>query len=94
MVIEPGFPLTLYQKGLRLHVKAVSKVYSRKFKYLLNIIYVELLNLNSLIKDTANILGAENLDLLSPLIALEHREAFPVVRAFLSHILTQFKMVS
>ena len=50
-------------------------------------------DLNLFSQDTANILGAENLDLLSPLIALEHREAFPVVRAFLSHIFTQFKMV-
>jgi len=48
---------------------------------------------NGYCKDTASILGAENLDLLSPLIALEHQEAFPVVRAFLSHIFTQFKMI-
>jgi len=48
---------------------------------------------NGYCKDTASILGAENLDLLSPLIALEHKEAFPVVRAFLSHIFTQFKMI-
>ena len=44
-------------------------------------------------QDTATILGAENLDLLSPLIALDHGPAFPVVRAFLHHIFTQFQML-
>ena len=43
--------------------------------------------------DTANILGADNLDLLSPLIALDHTEAFPVVKAFLSHLFSQFQMI-
>lgn len=47
---------------------------------------------NGYCKDTANILGAENLDLLSPLIALEHKDAFPVVRAFLDHIFSHFQM--
>lgn len=49
---------------------------------------------NGYCKDAALILGAENLDLLSPLIALEHRDAFPVVRAFLNHIFNQFKMIN
>ena len=48
---------------------------------------------NGYCKDTANILGAENLDLLSPLIALDHSEAFPIVKAFLSHLFSQFKMI-
>ena len=48
---------------------------------------------NGYCKDTASILGAENIDLLSPLIALDHCDAFPVVRAFLNHIFTQFKML-
>lgn len=48
---------------------------------------------NGYCTDTASILGAENLDLLSPLIALEHTEAFPVVRAFLEHIFSHFKMI-
>ena len=48
---------------------------------------------NGYCQDTASILEAENLDLLSPLLALEHTEAFPVVRAFLDHIFTQFKML-
>ena len=43
--------------------------------------------------DTANILGADNLDLLSPLIALDHCEAFPIVKAFLSHLFSQFQMI-
>jgi hypothetical protein len=48
---------------------------------------------NGYCKDTASILGANNLDLLSPLTALEHEEAFPVVKAFLAHLLKQYKMV-
>jgi len=48
---------------------------------------------NGYCKDTANILGAENLDLLSPLIALDHSEAFPIVKAFLSHLFSQFQMI-
>ena len=38
-------------------------------------------------------MGAENLDLVSPLIALEDVKAFPVVKAFLQHIFTHFKMI-
>merc|ERR1712012_908402 len=48
---------------------------------------------NGYCTDTASILGAENLDLLSPLIALEDVKAFPVVKAFLQHIFTHFKMI-
>ncbi len=48
---------------------------------------------NGYCRDTASILGANNLDLLSPLIALEHEDAFPVVKAFLTHLLSQYKMV-
>ena len=48
---------------------------------------------NGYCQDTANILGAENLDLLSPLIALDHPEAFPIVTSFLNHIFNQFKMI-
>lgn len=48
---------------------------------------------NGYCKDTANLLGAENLDLLSPLIALDHSDAFPIVQAFLNHIFSQFKML-
>ena len=44
-------------------------------------------------RDTASILGAENLDLLSPLLALEHIEAFPIVKSFMTHLLLHFKMV-
>ena len=44
-------------------------------------------------QDTASILGAENLDFLSPLIALDHSSAFPVVKAFLEHIFNQFQMI-
>eukprot|EP00095_Tigriopus_kingsejongensis_P011596 maker-scaffold297_size217559-snap-gene-1.21 protein:Tk11596 transcript:maker-scaffold297_size217559-snap-gene-1.21-mRNA-1 annotation:"PREDICTED: uncharacterized protein LOC103575170" len=49
---------------------------------------------NGYCRDTAAILGANNLDLLSPLIALEHEEAFPVVRAFLTHLLRHYKMMN
>jgi len=48
---------------------------------------------NGYCTDTASILGAENLDLVSPLIALENAKAFPVVKAFLQHIFTHFKMI-
>ena len=48
---------------------------------------------NGYCRDTASILGANNLDLLSPLLALEYEEAFPVVRAFLTHLLKQYNMV-
>ena len=48
---------------------------------------------NGYCRDTAAILGADNVDLVSPLIALEHEEAFSVVKAFLVHIFTQNKIV-
>ena len=49
---------------------------------------------NGYCRDTASILGANNLDLLSPLLALEHEEAFPIVRAFLAHLLKEYNMVN
>ncbi|XP_071746572.1 actin, macronuclear isoform X1 [Lepeophtheirus salmonis] len=49
---------------------------------------------NGYCKDTASILGAENIDLLSPLLALENDAAFPVVRTYLSHIFHQFQLIS
>ena len=49
---------------------------------------------NGYCRDTASILGANNLDLLSPLLALEHEEAFPVAKAFLSHLMKEYKMVA
>ena len=36
--------------------------------------------------------GADNIDLLSPLIALEHNEAFPIVKSYLDHIIKTFKL--
>lgn len=49
---------------------------------------------NGYCRDTAAILGANNLDLLSPLVALEHDDAFPVVKSFLTHLLKQYKMIN
>ncbi len=49
---------------------------------------------NGYCRDTASILGAHNLDLLSPLLALEHADAFPIVKSFLTHILIENKMVN
>ena len=49
---------------------------------------------NGYCRDTAAILGASNIDVLSPLIALDHVEAFPIVKAFLMHLLGQDKTVS
>ena len=48
---------------------------------------------NGYCRDTAAILGASNIDVLSPLLALDHVEAFPIVKAFLMHLLGQDKMV-
>ena len=48
---------------------------------------------NGYCRDTASILDAHNLDLVSPLLALEHEEAFPIVKSYLSHLLKQYKMV-
>ena len=50
--------------------------------------------MNGYCRDTASILGVNNLDLLSPLLALEHEEAFPIVRSFLEHLLKEYNMVS
>jgi hypothetical protein len=49
--------------------------------------------MNGYCRDTASILGVNNLDLLSPLLAIEHEEAFPIVRSFLAHLLKEYKMV-
>ena len=48
---------------------------------------------NGYCRDTAAILGASNIDVLSPLMALDHQEAFPIVKSFLMHLLGQDKMV-
>lgn len=48
---------------------------------------------NGYCRDTAAILGASNIDVLSPLLALDHVEAFPIVKSFLMHLLGQDKMV-
>ena len=50
--------------------------------------------MNGYCRDTASILGVNNLDLLSPLLALEHEEAFPIVRSFLEHLLKEYNMVN
>ena len=44
-------------------------------------------------RDTSDILNAENFDLLSPYLALEHAEAFPIVKTFLCHLLIHHKLV-
>ena len=49
---------------------------------------------NGYCRDTAAILDAHNLDLVSPLLAMEHHDAFPIVKAFLSHIFKLYDMVS
>ena len=49
--------------------------------------------MNGYCRDTASILGVNNLDLLSPLLAIEHEEAFPIVRSFLAHLLKEYNMV-
>ena len=48
---------------------------------------------NGYCRDTTAILDAHNLDLVSPLLAMEHEEAFPIVKAFLTHILKHYNMV-
>ena len=49
--------------------------------------------MNGYCRDTASILGVNNLDLLSPLLALEHEDAFPIVRSFLAHLLNEYNML-
>ena len=44
-------------------------------------------------RDTASILCAENMDILSPVLALEHIEAFAIVKSFLTHLLLRHNMV-
>jgi len=48
---------------------------------------------NGYCQDTVSFVGAENLDLLSPLIALEHFQAFPLVKAYIDHLFMSFKML-
>ncbi|XP_023323078.1 uncharacterized protein LOC111697341 isoform X2 [Eurytemora carolleeae] len=48
---------------------------------------------NGYCQEAATFLGAENIDLLSPLIALEHNEAFPLVKAYINHLVETFKMM-
>merc|ERR1712029_275694 len=48
---------------------------------------------NGYCRDTTAILEAHNLDLVSPLLAMEHEDAFPIVKAFLTHILKHYNMV-
>ena len=44
-------------------------------------------------KDTSDILNTENLDLLCPLMAMEHMEALPIVKSYLSHLMLKFNLV-
>jgi len=46
---------------------------------------------NGYCKDYSDILSAESLDLVSPWLAFEHVEAFPIVKSFLSHLLIHYK---
>ena len=43
-------------------------------------------------KDTSDILNTENLDLLCPLLAMEHMDALPIVKSYLSHIMLKFNL--
>ena len=49
---------------------------------------------NGYCKDTTEILGATNLDLLSPKLAMEMDESYPVLEAFVSHILKKHKLIN
>ena len=48
---------------------------------------------NGYCRDTSAILGASNLDLLSPSLAMEREDCFPVVKSFVTHLLQHSKMV-
>jgi len=48
---------------------------------------------NGYCQDASTLYGTENIDLLSPLIALEHNQAFPIVKAYVDHLITTFKMM-
>ncbi len=48
---------------------------------------------NGYCHDTTTILGASNVDVLSPLLALGHEDAFPVVRAFFTHVFKKYRLV-
>ena len=42
-------------------------------------------------RDYSDILSAESLDLVSPWLAFEHVDAFPIVKSFLTHLLIHYK---
>ena len=42
-------------------------------------------------RDYSDILNAESLDLVSPWLAFDHVEAFPIVKSFLTHLLIHYK---
>ena len=48
---------------------------------------------NGYCRDTAERLGAPNLDIFCPMLAMEHEEAFPVLKSFLVHVLKENDMV-
>jgi len=48
---------------------------------------------NGYCQDATSVYGAENIDLMSPLIALEHNQAFPIVKAYIDHLIHSFKMI-
>lgn len=48
---------------------------------------------NGYCREALAVFGADNIDLLSPLIALEHNEAFYIVKSYLDHIIKTFKLI-
>ena len=48
---------------------------------------------NGYCREALALFGADNIDLLSPLIALEHNEAFSIVKSYLDHIIKTFKLL-
>jgi len=48
---------------------------------------------NGYCREALAVFGADNIDLLSPLIALEHNDAFPIVKSYLNHIIQSFKLI-
>ena len=48
---------------------------------------------NGYCREALALFGADNIDLLSPLIALEHDEAFSIVKSYLDHIIKTFKLI-
>lgn len=43
---------------------------------------------NGYCRDTVTILGANNLDLLSPSLALQHEETLPIAKAYFAHLVS------